>query len=298
MPPNDIADFALTTAVVHKPLPHDSARLHVQGAATYVDDIGEPAGTLHIAIGMATKASGKLKSLGLESVRGAPGVVVVLTAADIPGKNDVAPVFADEPLFVDQEVMFHGQALFAVVARTRDQARRAARLAKIDIEAGTPAVTIADALVSGARVQDDYSFGRGDAAAAIEKATHRLEGQFSIGGQEHFYLEGQASFAFPGEADEMTVHASTQDPTETQHIVARILGIPGAFVTVETRRMGGGFGGKENQACAWAAIAALGARVAGAPCKVRLDRDDDFALTGKRHDFRADWRAGYAQRGG
>src|ERR1700728_4804339 len=170
MPPNDVADFAQTTAFFHKPLPHDSARLHVQGAATYIDDIGEPAGTLHIAIGMANKASGKLKSLGLEVVRGAPGVVIVLTATDIPGKNDVAPVFADEPLFAEQDVMFHGQALFAVVARSRDQARRAARLARIDIETVAPAVTIADALVSGARVQDDYSFGRGDAAAAIEKA--------------------------------------------------------------------------------------------------------------------------------
>ena len=193
--------------------------------------------------------------------------------------------------------MFHGQALFAVVARTRDEARRAARLAKIEIEAKTPAVTIADALVTGERVQDDYAFGRGDAAAAIDKAAHSLEGQLAIGGQEHFYLEGQASFAFPGEGDEMTVHASTQDPTETQHIVARILGIPDAFVTVETRRMGGGFGGKESQACAWAAIAALAARVTGHPCKIRLDRDDDFVLTGKRHDFRADWRIGYDDRG-
>src|SRR5271170_24903 len=296
MPPNDGADLAIATAVVHKPLPHDSAVLHVQGAANYVDDIGEPAGTLHVAIGMADKACGKLKSLGLDAVRAAPGVIAVLTAADIRGKNDIAPVFADEPLFADSEVMSHGQALFAVVARTRDEARRGARLAMIGIEAKTPAVTIADALVTGARVQDDYAYGRGDAAAAIGKAAHRLEGELAIGGQEHFYLEGQASFALPGEGDEMTVHASTQDPTEVQHIVARILGVPDAFVTVETRRMGGGFGGKESQACAWAAIAALGAHVTGAPCKVRLDRDD-FALTGKRHDFRADWRVGYDDAG-
>ena len=238
-----------------------------------------------------------MKALDLERVRAAPGVVAVLAAVDIPGKNDIAPVFADEPLFADREVMFHGQALFAVVARTRDEARRAARLARIDIEAKTPAVTIADALVTGGRVQDDYAFGRGDAAAAIANAAHRLEGEFAIGGQEHFYLEGQASFAFPGEGDEMTVHASTQDPTEVQHIVARVLGVPDAFVTVETRRMGGGFGGKESQACAWAAIAALAARVTRRPCKVRLDRDDDFMLTGKRHDFRADWRVGYDDRG-
>ncbi len=293
MPRSKAIDLAPATAVVHKPLPHDSAVLHVQGAANYVDDIGEPVGTLHVAIGLANKARGTLKKLDLAPVRAAPGVVKVLTAADIPGKNDIAPVFADEPLFADREVMFHGQSLFAVVARTRDEARRAARVAGIDIEAAKPAVTIAEALVGGERVQDDYAFGRGDATAAIGKATHRLEGEFTIGGQEHFYLEGQAAFAFPGEADDVMVHASTQDPTEVQHIVARVLGIPDAFVTVETRRMGGGFGGKESQACAWAAIAALAARVTRHPCKVRLDRDDDFVLTGKRHDFRADWRVGY-----
>src|SRR5271157_1625264 len=297
MPPNDVADLAPSTAVVHKPLPHDSARLHVQGSAIYVDDLREPEGTLHVAIGMADKTRGSLKSLDLAPVRAAQGVVAVLTAADIPGRNDIAPAFADEPLLADKEILFHGQPLFAVVARTRDEARRAARLAKIDIEEQTPSLTIADALKTGERVLDDYAFGRGDAAGAIRAAPHRLEGQFAIGGQEHFYLEGQASFAIPGEGDEMTVHASSQDPTETQHIVARVLGVPDAFVTVETRRMGGAFGGKESQACAWAAIAALAARVTRRPCKIRLDRDDDFMLTGKRHDFRADWRVGYDHRG-
>src|SRR5580692_12384167 len=186
------------TAVVHKPLAHDSARLHVSGAATYIDDIREPTGTLHIAIGLADKAAGTLRGLDLAAVRAAKGVVAVLTAADIPGKNDIAPVFADEPLFADKEVMFHGQALFVVAARTRDEARRAARLAKIDIEERAPSVTVADALKTGARVLDDYAFGRGDAVAAIDKAPHRLAGQLSIGGQEHFYLEGQASLAIPG----------------------------------------------------------------------------------------------------
>jgi xanthine dehydrogenase large subunit len=285
------------TAVVHKPLAHDSARLHVSGAATYIDDIREPAGTLHIAIGVADKAKGELRGLDLTAVRGANGVVTVLTAADIPGKNDVAPAFADEPLFADKEILFHHQAIFAVVAKTRDEARRAARLAKIDIAESKPAISVEDAIETGERVLPDYAFGRGDAAAAIARAPRKLEGVLRIGGQEHFYLEGQAAFAIPGEAREMTVHSSTQDPTEVQHIVARILGIPDAFVTVETRRMGGAFGGKESQACAWAAIAALGALVTGKPCKVRLDRDDDFALTGKRHDFRADWRVGYDDKG-
>ncbi len=301
MPPNDVAELvapaSAPTSVVHKPLPHDSARLHVRGSATYIDDIREPDGTLHVAVGMADKACGKLRGLDLSAVRSASGVVAVVTAADVPGKNDIAPVFADEPLFADAEVMFHGQPLFAVVARTRDEARRAARMAKIDIDERPPSVTVADALKTGARVQDDYAFARGDADAAIRAAPRCLEDQFAIGGQEHFYLEGQASFAIPGEADEMTVHASSQDPTETQHIVARVLGIPDAFVTVETRRMGGGFGGKESQACTWASMAALAARVTGRPCKIRLDRDDDFMLTGKRHDFRADWRVGFDDRG-
>ena len=143
----------------------------------------------------------------------------------------------------------------------------------------------------------DYEFGRGDIEGALRAAPHSLEGQFRIGGQEHFYLEGQASLAVPGEGVEMHMYVSTQDPTEAQHIVARVLGVPDAFVIVETRRMGGGFGGKESQACQWAAIAALGARVTGQPCKIRLDRDDDFVMTGKRHDFRADWRVGYDEAG-
>ncbi|HYA74445.1 MAG TPA: molybdopterin cofactor-binding domain-containing protein, partial [Roseiarcus sp.] len=193
------------TAVVHKSHPHDSARLHVRGAAAYVDDIREPQGTLHIAVGMADKACGILRGLDLSAVRAAEGVVAALTAADIPGKNDVAPVFADEPLFADKEILFHGQALFAVVARTRDAARRAARLARIDIAEGAPAITIEDALATGARVLPDYGCGRGDVERGLADAPHRLEGVFRIGGQEHFYLEGQASLAIPGEAGEMTV---------------------------------------------------------------------------------------------
>jgi xanthine dehydrogenase large subunit len=281
------------TTAVHRPHPHDSARLHVSGAAAYVDDIREPQGALHLAVGMADKAHGRLRGLDLAAVRAAPGVVAVLSAADIPGRNDVAPSFADEPLLAHDEILFHGQALFVVAATTRDAARRAARLAKIDIAEQAPALTIADALAVGLKVQDDYAYGRGDAQRELAGAPRRLDGVLAIGGQEHFYLEGQASLAVPGEGGEMTLYTSTQDPTEVQHIVARILGVADSFVTVETRRMGGGFGGKESQACAWAALAALAARLTGSPCKLRLDRDDDFVLTGKRHDFRADWAVGY-----
>ena len=194
-------------------------------------------------------------------------------------------------------MLFHGQPLFAVVAETRDVARRAARLAVIDINAETPILTIDEALAAGSRVQPDYAFGRGDVATAMADAPHHLSGRMEIGGQEHFYLEGQVSLAVLGESGTMQVYASTQDPTEVQHIVARVLGLPDASVMCETRRLGGAFGGKESQACQWAAIAALAAHVTQRPCKLRLDRDDDFALTGKRHDFRASWQAGYDHSG-
>jgi xanthine dehydrogenase large subunit len=278
---------------IRQPLPHDSGIKHVQGAALYVDDIREPDGTLHVAIGQSPKARGRLISLDVSATRALPGVVAVLTTADIPGKNDVSPSFGDDPLFVESEIGFLGQAVFAVVASTRDIARRAVKLAVMEIEAERPSVTVEDALERAETVLPDYAFGRGDANAAIALSPHRLEGQFRVGGQEHFYLEGQVALAIPGEDGDMHVHSSTQHPSEVQHVVARVLNIPDAYVVCETRRMGGGFGGKESQATQWAVTAALAARVTGRPCKLRLDRDDDFILTGKRHDFRCDWRVGF-----
>jgi xanthine dehydrogenase large subunit len=278
---------------VHRPLPHDSAAKHVQGAALYIDDLREPEGTLHVAVGQSPRARGKLVSLDLGAVRAAPRVVAVLTAADIPGINDVSPAFGDDPLFADEAIGFHGQALFAVAAETRDAARRAVKLATMEIVHERPSIAVEDALERNETVLPDYSFGRGDAEAAIAGSPHRLEGSLSVGGQEHFYLEGQVALATPDEDGAMHVLSSTQHPTEVQHVVARVLGMPDSFVTCEVRRMGGGFGGKESQATQWAALAALAARVTGRPCKVRLDRDDDFVLTGKRHDFRSDWRVGF-----
>ncbi|MFC4174655.1 xanthine dehydrogenase molybdopterin binding subunit [Microvirga sp. GCM10011540] len=277
---------------VRQPLPHDSGAKHVQGSAQYIDDIREPEGTLHVAIGQSPKARGRLLSLDVSAVRAVPGVVAVLTAADIPGKNDVSPAFGDDPLFVENEIGFLGQAVFAVVATTRDVARRAVKLAVMEIEAETPSITVEDALARGETVLPDYAFGRGDAKAAIAAAPHRIEGQFRVGGQEHFYLEGQVALAVPGEDGDIHVYSSTQHPSEVQHVVARVLDIPDAYVVCETRRMGGGFGGKESQATQWAVTAALASRVTGRPCKLRLDRDDDFILTGKRHDFRCDWSVG------
>ncbi|GEO13464.1 xanthine dehydrogenase molybdopterin binding subunit [Microvirga aerophila] len=282
---------------VRQPLPHDSGLKHVQGSAQYIDDIREPDGTLHVAIGQSPKARGRLLSLDVSSVRAVPGVVAVLTVADVPGKNDVSPAFGDDPLFVESDIGFVGQAVFAVVATSRDIARRAVKLAVMEIESEKPSITVEDALERGETVLPDYAFGRGDANAAIAVAPRNLEGQFHVGGQEHFYLEGQVALAVPGEDGDVYVYSSTQHPSEVQHVVARVLNIPDAYVTCETRRMGGGFGGKESQATQWAVTAALAAQVTGRPCKLRLDRDDDFILTGKRHDFRCDWKVGFDQEG-
>jgi xanthine dehydrogenase large subunit len=286
-----------TLLVVRQPLAHDSAPLHVSGTAQYIDDLPEPVGLLHVALGGAPKAAGRILSVNLEAVRAFPGVVAVITAADIPGKNDISPVAGDEPAFADCEVLYHQQPVFAVVATTRNAARRAARLGVIDMAATTPLVTVEDAIAANSMVQPDYTFRRSDADAAIATAPHCLSGQFRIGGQEHFYLEGQAALAIPGEGGDMHVYSSTQHPTEVQHVVGRVLALPDHAVVSEVRRMGGGFGGKESQATQWAVIAALAARVTGHACKLRLDRDDDMAITGKRHDFRLDYNVGFDEHG-
>lgn len=286
-------------ATVGRTIAHDSASLHVQGSATYVDDMREPEGLLHVYPGFAPDgAAGKIAAIDLAAVRSAPGVVVVLTARDIPGVNDCSPSVGGDPILADGAIIYHGQPVFAVVAATREAARRAARLAKITVAAETPAVTIEDALAHNTRdVGDPYAFIRGDAGKAIAAAPHRISESFRIGGQEHFYLEGQVSLALPEEHGGMTLHCSTQHPTEVQHLVAHMLHVPAARITVECRRMGGAFGGKESQAAQWACLAALAAHVTGYPAKCRLDRDEDMIMTGKRHDFRVDYSAGFDRRG-
>jgi xanthine dehydrogenase large subunit len=287
----------LRLRVVRRAIAHDSAPKHVAGLATFVDDIREPEGCLHIAVGGAPVAAGQLMGVDLVSVRAAPGVVAVLTAADIPGRNDVSPIAGDDPVFVASQIEFHGQVVFAVVAQTREQARRAARLAKVDTAVGTPCISVDDALAAGLHVLPDYTFRKADSAAALQASPKRIKGRLRIGGQEHFYLEGQVSLAIPGEDGDMLVHVSTQHPSECQHLIAKVLDVPDAAITVEVRRMGGAFGGKETQAAQWAAIAALAARLTGRPCKIRLDRDDDMTLTGKRHDFLADYEVGFDAKG-
>ena len=271
---------------------HDSAERHVRGSAAYVDDIREPAGTLHVAPGYAKATCGRLRSVDLDAVRRAPGVVAVLLASDIPGANECSPSVGGDPVLADSEILFHGQVVFAVTATSRRDARRAARLARIDVEEGTPAVEVEAGLHSGRQVLPPYEFRRGNPTSAIEASPRIHEGSVRIGGQEHFYLEGQAALAIPGEAGEMFLHSSTQHPSDVQRLVARMLGVPLARVVCECRRMGGGFGGKESQAAQWACLAALAAHVTARPAKVCLDRDDDMIMTGKRHDFRVAYRFG------
>ncbi|WP_299027909.1 xanthine dehydrogenase molybdopterin binding subunit [uncultured Sulfitobacter sp.] len=277
-----------------KPLPHDAAHLHVTGAARYVDDIPTPADTLHLAFGLSTVAHGTITALHLDTVRAHAGVIAVLTADDLPFANDVSPSNHDEPLLADGTVHYIGQPLFLVIATSHLAARTAARLGDVTIAPETPILTIDDALTANSRFEDGPRiYTKGDPASALLKSRHRLTGTLQIGGQEHFYLEGQAALALPGEDGDMLVHSSTQHPTEIQHKVAEAIGLPMHAVRVETRRMGGGFGGKESQGNALAVACALAARHTQQPCKMRYDRDDDMTITGKRHDFRITYEVGF-----
>ncbi len=278
---------------------HDSAHKHVTGKAVYIDDMAEPAGTLHGCLGLSTIAHGRIVSLDLSKVRAAPGVVAVLSAEDVPGVNDISPTGRnDEPILADGKVEFHGQPIFAVIARTREEARRACRQAIVEYEE-LPFVTDIGGLDarSGRMVSEPLTLRRGDARAALEAAPRRISGSMRIGGQDHFYLEGHIALAIPGEDDDVTVHSSTQHPSEVQHMVAHALGTSSHAVTVEVRRMGGGFGGKETQSNQFAAIAAIAAKKLGRPVKIRPDRDDDMVATGKRHDFKVDYDVGFDDEG-
>lgn len=280
---------------VHKSIAHDSGHKHVTGAAEYIDDLVEPDGLLHAYLGLSERAHATIVSIDLDPVRAADGVVAVLTAEDLPGPNDVSPVGAhDEPVFATEKVSFFGQPMFAVVATTRDLARRAAQLAIVEYEELPANFDIASALADGGElVTEPLTLQRGDIAAGMAEATHRLTGSMEIGGQDHFYLESHIAMAVPGEDDEILVYSSTQHPSEVQHMVAHVLDAPLNAVTVSLRRMGGGFGGKETQSNLFAAVAAVAAKKLGRAIKIRPDRDDDMIATGKRHDFHVAYEVGF-----
>jgi xanthine dehydrogenase large subunit len=283
--------------------PHESAHLHVAGAATYIDDIPELAGTLHCALGLSPVAHGRLRAMDLDKIRALPGVVDVFAATDIPGHNDCGPILHDDPILADGELRHVGQPVFAVVARTRGQARRAAAKARevLDIDPLEAVLEPRAAHALGQYVIPPIHLTRatveGGARAAIAAAPRRLAGSLEVGGQEQFYLEGQISYAVPLEDDGLKLHCSTQHPSEMQHLVAHALGLQSHHVQVECRRMGGGFGGKESQSGLFACVAALAARRSGKPVKLRLDRDDDFLITGRRHCFAYDYEVGFDHEG-
>lgn len=272
---------------------HDSAAKQAAGAAIYIDDMPEPAGTLEAYIALSPHAHARITKLDLTAVRAAPGVVAVLAAGDIPGVNNVGPILADDPVFADKLVEYAGQSLFAVAAETVAVARAAAGLAVIEYELLPALITTEQALAAQSFVLPTTTMRRGDPDAALAQAPRRISGRLDIGGQDHFYLEGQIALAVPGEDGDMTIYSSTQHPSEVQHLVAHVLNRPDHAVAVEVRRMGGGFGGKETQPSLIAAVAALLARATGRPVKLRLDRDDDMVLTGKRHDFLVTYDAGF-----
>lgn len=281
---------------IHTSAEHDSAARHVAGRAEYIDDIPEPKGTLHAYVGLSTIAHGNITTIDLSAVLAAPGVVDIMVAGDI-AHNDISPTGKnDEPILANGKVMFFGQPVFAVLAKTRLEARHAARLAKITYEALPLNIDVLDSNADDL-VTEPLKLQRGNPEIALKKSKHRIKSEMRIGGQDHFYLEGQIALAIPGENHEMVVWSSTQHPSEVQHMVAHVLGAGSSDIEVKVRRMGGGFGGKETQSNQFAVLAALFARKHGKAVKLRLDRDDDMESTGKRHDFHVTYDVGFNQRG-
>jgi len=284
------------TSFIKEQKPHESAIKHVSGRAYYTDDIPELPGTLYGAIGYSKKAHAIIKKMNLDEVIKSEGVVTVITSNDIVGRNDVGPVYDGDPIF-PKKVEYYGQPLFAVAAKTTELARKAVLKAKISYETLKPITTIRDALKKKSFVLKEKIIKKGDAVKAIKDSTNRLKGNFTTGSQEHFALEGQTAFVIPQEDNDFKVFSSTQHPSETQQIIAKVLNQKSNTITVETRRIGGGFGGKETQSFIFAAVCTLLAKKTKRPVKLRMDRDDDIIITGKRHDFYSDYEVGFDELG-
>ncbi|HEU4742591.1 MAG TPA: xanthine dehydrogenase molybdopterin binding subunit [Meiothermus sp.] len=283
--------------IVGKPIPHESAREHVTGRALYSDDlIGRFTNVLHAWPVQAPHAHAKILSLKTEGALEVPGVLQVLTAADVPGHNNIGPVRPDEPLFPD-EVMYHAQAVAWVIAETEEAARLGAERVEALYKPLPAVLTLEEAINKQSFLNEPLKVRKGEPEQALLEAPHKLKGKLEIGPQEHFYLETQATLAYLDEYGQVMLQCSTQHPTETQTLVAEVLGLPRNQVTVQCLRMGGGFGGKETQANAWAAVAALAAWKTGRPVRARLNRTQDMTLTGKRHPFLSKFSVGFDDEG-
>ncbi len=266
-------------------VPHDSAREHVRGEAVYIDDLPPLWGELCVDFVGSPMAHGRIRSIDVAAARQAPGIAAVLTWADVPGDNHFGPIFHDEELLAKEIVPFIGQPIVVIAGDNRPAVESAKKFVHIDIEPLPPVLTIDDAIAKKQFIGPTRKIRRGDATAALASAEHRLAGEFRMGGQEHFYLEAQAAIAIPGEAGEITVHSSTQNPSEIQAVVAHCLGLPFAKVVCVCRRMGGGFGGKETQAALPALLASLVAFKTRRPARIVYGHEQDFRVTGKRHPY-------------
>ncbi|HOF31767.1 MAG TPA: molybdopterin-dependent oxidoreductase, partial [Burkholderiaceae bacterium] len=280
-------------------LPHESARLHVTGEAVYIDDIPELRGTLYAALILSPVAHGELLGEGIdrEAILREHGVVAVFTAADIPGENNCGPIIHDDPFLADGKVEFLGQPVAVVVAREMLYAREAARKARVAVQELPAILSIDEAMAHQSFVMPAKSITRGKPAEAIAAAPHRVKGRTTCGQQEQFYLEGQIAYAVPREDGQLTIYVSTQHPDGNQREAAAALNLHTHDIEVICRRMGGGFGGKEGNSSIFSQSAALAAFKLNRPVKLRANRDDDMTITGKRHDFRIDYEAGFDDEG-
>ena len=275
---------------------HDSATKHVSGLANYTDDLIEPRGTLYGAIGWSKEAHALIKKIDLKEVSKSEGIISVVESKDIPGRNDVGPVFDGDPIFPKKKIEFYGQPLFAVAAISTELARKAVMKAKITYKKLKPTITIKEALKKKQYVLRGRKIKRGNPLKAMRSSKNYLQGNFTTGSQEHFYLEGQAAFVIPKEDNDLLVYSSTQHPSETQQIIAKMLNQKSNSINVLVRRIGGGFGGKETNFLT-SSICALLAKKTNKPVKLRLDRDDDIIITGKRHDFYSEYEVGFNDKG-
>jgi len=281
---------------INEERPHESSIKHVSGQANYTDDISEPPGTLYGAIGWSKRAHAIIKKINLDQVEKSEGVISVITSKDIPGRNDVGAVYDGDPIF-PKKVEYFGQPLFAVAATSTELARKAVLKAKISYKSLKVINNIQEALKKKSFVLKENIIKKGEALKKINEASYKLKGNFTTGSQEHFALEGHAAFTVPGEDNDYKVYSSTQHPSETQQIIAKMLNQKSNTITVEVRRVGGGFGGKETQSFIFAAICTLLSKKTKRPVKLRIDRDDEIIITGKRHDFYSEYEVSFDELG-
>ena len=280
-----------------RPEHHLSAPLLASGRARFIRDEPAPAGMLHASVLTGSVPRGRIRRLDTGPAAAVRGVFAVLTAQDIPGQNQIGEIVPDEPLLAQDEVVYVGQPVALVVADSAALARRAAGMIEVEYEALEPVLTLEQAMATGSLLAPERVIERGDLAAGFERAEHRLEGETRVPGQEHVYLETQCARAIPSEDEEIIIHSATQSPAGVQHTAARVLGLDAKDITVDVRRLGGAFGGKESSATPWACLAALGCLKTGRPVEVGLSRSEDMAWTGKRHPFLVRYRVGFTGEG-